>query len=410
MAKGELFAADEWRKHGWNVPACLAGMMLLAFHNYSIGVMIVPLEQEFGWSRAAITTAPALPSLAAIIMAPLVGMAIDRIGVRRIAVAGVPAFCLCLGLLAFAGPSIFSWWALYFLLGVASMFIFPTVWTTAINARFDRNRGKALAITLAGTGISAMVVPTLATALTASFGWRGAYIGLAVIGLVLVFPLVALLLARDEAEPALAAAKPKDERPLRSELLSPRFLKLAGAAFVFGIVGSTLTTNAVPILRAEGLTPMVAANIAGWIGLGSITGRILGGFLLDHFEARKVAAASMVLPAISVMVLLLGAPNLATLSFACFLLGLTAGAEYDACAYLAARHFGMRRFGALFGTIGGLLLAANGIAPPLSNAVFDAMHSYNPVLWALLPLTALTAVLFYAMGDYPQDIESTGPV
>lgn len=402
MTGGGLFAADEWRKHGQNVVPCLAGMMLLAFHNYSLGVVMPALEQEFGWSRAAITTGPALPSLAAILMAPMVGHAVDRIGARTIALAGVPAFAICLALLALAGPSIWSWWGLYFLLVAASMLIFPTVWTTAINARFDRNRGKALAITLAGTGISAMFVPTLATVLIADWGWRGAYLGLAAIGLVAVLPLVYFLLARDAAETAIRA---ETDKPLRSELLSPAFLKLAAASFVFGLVGSTLTTNAVPLLRAEGLTPMVAANIAGWIGLGSITGRVAGGFLLDHFEARKVAAGSMLLPIVSIGLLLAGQPNLATLSLACFMIGLTAGAEYDACAYLAARHFGMARFGALFGTIGGLLLAANGIAPPLSNAVFDATRSYNAVLWALLPLTALTALLFLSLGSYPQPRE-----
>ncbi len=404
MAGGEVFARDEWRQHGSIVPACAAGIMLVAAHNYALGAMIPALEAEFHWSRAAITLGHFFPSMAAIIMAPLVGMAIDRYGVRRIALAGVPAFCACIALLSQTGRSITSWWALYFLLGVASMFIFPTVWTAAINARFDRNRGKALAVTLAGTGITAMVMPTLATALIAQLGWRGAYVAIALICFVIVYPLVYFLFARDEARlrhdmPNHAAA----QKPLRSELLSKSFLLLAGAAFAFGLAGSALTTNAVPILLDGGLSPMAAANIAGWIGLGSICGRLAGGVLLDHFDGRHVAAWSMVMPAISIAILLGVDGSLFATSVACFLLGLTAGTEYDACAYLAARHFGIRRFGALFGAIGGLLLFANGIAPLLSNQVYDVTRSYDAVLWAILPILALTAVLFLALGPYPAD-------
>lgn len=411
MAGGELFARDEWRRHGATIPACLAGMMLVSVHNYSLGAMVLPLESEFGWTRAEITAGHFFPSMAAIVMAPLVGMAIDRVGARRIALAGVPAFCLCLALLSQAGPSIASWLALYFLLGVASMLIFPTVWTTAVNVRFDRNRGKALAVTLIGTGISATFVPTLTTLLIESQGWRGAYYTLALGSFVIVFPLVWSLFARDERGGAAQLSgqghQSAHTRPMLSELLSARFLKLAGAAFAFGLAGSALTTNAVPILRSEGLDPLAAAKVAGLIGMGSMTGRLLGGVLLDHMEARLVAAGSMVLPAVAIILLLHSQGATASASIACFLVGLTAGAEYDACAFLAAKHFGVRRFGALFGTIGGILLAANGMAPALSNQVYDMARSYDIVLWSILPLLAITALLFLVLGPYPPDPDPT---
>lgn len=400
-----IFARDEWRRHGATVPACLVGIMLVAVHNYTLGAMIHPLEQAFGWSRAAITAGPMLPSMAAVVMAPLVGMAIDRFGPRRIALAGVPLFCGSLALLSQAGPSIVSWLALYFLLGVASMLIFPTVWTAAINARFDRNRGLALAVTLAGTGISSAIMPSFATALVARYGWASAYVTIAALAFVVVYPVVLLLFSRDEAR-LETLTRQQRERPLLAEMLAPRYLKLAGAAFTFGIAGSALTTNAVPILLAEGFSAMAAAKLAGWVGLGSICGRIAGGVLLDRFDARHVAALSMAMPAASVGILLAGQPGPSLAGLACFLLGLAAGTEYDACAYLAARHFGMRRFGALFGSIGGILLFANGIAPMLANRVYDLTRSYDAVLWALLPLLALTAVLFLALGRSPEHIEA----
>jgi len=402
MASGEVLALGEWKRHGWNIPACLAGMMLVSVHNYALGAMVLPLEREFGWSRSEITAGHFFPSMAAIILAPLVGIAIDRLGARRIALAGVPAFCLCLAALSLAGPSITSWLVLYFVLGVASMLIFPTVWTTAVNVRFDRNRGKALAVTLVGTGVSATFVPTLTTVLIAEEGWRTAYQVLALGSFAIVFPLVWFLFARDEQRGA-GAGHAAHAKPMVAELMSARFLKLAGAAFAFGLAVSAVTTNAVPILRAEGLDPLAAAKIAGLIGMGSMIGRLLGGVMLDHLEARYVAAGSMLLPVAAIAILLGSQGDAASAGAACFLVGLSAGAEYDACAYLAARHFGVKRFGALFGTIGGILLAANGMAPALSNLVYDLSHSYDIVLWTMLPLLALTGVLFLAMGTYPAD-------
>jgi nitrate/nitrite transporter NarK len=114
---------------------------------------------------------------------------------------------------------------------------------------------------------------------------------------------------------------------------------------------------------------MSAAATAGVIGIGTITGRLAGGFLLDRFDGRYVAAMSVVAPMVTAAILLAtqGSQEGATVS--CLLLGLAAGAEYDACAYLTARYFGTGNFGALFGLIAGIILFTNGVAPALANHI-----------------------------------------
>jgi hypothetical protein len=106
-------------------------------------------------------------------------------------------------------------------------------------------------------------------------------------------------------------------------------------------------------------------------------------------------------PVVTVILLLAFPGQSWAAGLACFVLGLSIGTEVDACAYLAARHFGMRSFGALFGTINGLLLFGTGFAPLASNHVYDVVKSYDPVLWSLIPLCLLTAALFLALGRYP---------
>ncbi|MCX7864361.1 MAG: hypothetical protein N2423_04890, partial [Novosphingobium sp.] len=123
-------------------------------------------------------------------------------------------------------------------------------------------------------------------------------------------------------------------------------------------------------------------------------------FLLDRLDGNKVAAASVLLPIVPTTILLVTDQSQGWSAIACLVMGLSVGAELDCCAYLAARHFGTRNFGTLFGLINGMLLFGAGLAPLSANAVFDATRSYDLVLYALVPLFLMTAVLFLALGNY----------
>lgn len=397
---------SEWRRHGWIILPCLAGNLLGAVHSYALGPMIGPLEHEFGWRRAEITSGLLIISIIAMFVAPIVGIAMDRLGVRKIAIPGVLFYCGALALLGIANDSVLIWWLLWGLLGLANMFIAPMVWAAAINGRFDKHRGMALAFAMCGYSLAAVFVPYLTTVLIDWLGWRASFLALAVISCLLVLPLV-LALLHNIPEPKHSQAGEAESRAARSaevraQLRSPRFLKLAGAVVVFTIALCSLTTNGVPVLIGEGFDRTTAAAIAGFTGLGSITGRLAGGFLLDRFDAKTVAAISVAVPIAAVMLLLQTQGSQVAAAAAFFVVGLSGGTELDACAYLAARHFGMRNFGALFGMIAGLILFANGVAPAGANHIYDITGSYDLALWIVAGLFALSAVLFLSLGPYPE--------
>lgn len=406
---------QEWRQHWRIIIPCFLGVMLISTHGYALSVMILPLEQEFGWPRAQISAGYMIISIVALFGAPLVGNLVDKVGPRKIGLSGILLYCAMLASLSLATPNILSWWGLWSALAIGALTIMPAVWVAILNGYFFKSRGLAMAIALSGTGMGAALWPMITHALVDEFGWRMAYVGLGLIGASICLPVTWFLFREADAKPKPASNKntapAKQTRAgptAKQQVHSLRFYKLAGAAVIFAFANGTLTQNMVPVLVSEGLTPAKAAAIAGLLGIGSITGRIVGGFLLDRFNGNIVAAVSVLLPILTVALLMGAEGSQIWAGAACLILGLSVGAELDCCAYLAGRHFGTRNFGTLFGSINGLLLFGTGIAPIAANYVFDTMHSYDLVLIALIPIFVLTAILFATLGDYRNLDQETG--
>jgi MFS family permease len=386
--------------------------MLISSHGYSLGVMILPLEQEFGWPRAQISAGLLFISVLALLAGPVLGTLVDRYGARRIGLGGILFYCASLSALSLANSSILSWWGLWLVLALGALTIMPMVWISILNGYFFKSRGLALAIALSGTGLGAALWPMITNALVEAHGWRMAYVGLGMIGAAACFPIAWLLFRehpsrRRELRAGSSSGLPA-KPPARRQLASARFLKLAAAALIFAVANGTVTQNLVPILIGEGLSPAKAAATAGLLGIGSITGRVVGGFLLDRFNGNVVAAVSVLLPIITIGILLGMEQSQLWAGLACLVLGFSIGAEVDCCAYLAGRHFGTGNFGTLFGTINGLLLFGTGLAPVLGNLVYDATGSYDEVMIASIPAFLATAILFLAMGSYRNLDPETG--
>lgn len=401
-------AGAEWSRNWPVVLACTAGVALSTSHIYSLGVLIAPLEAEFGWSRAQISGGLSIGSVLALLCSPFVGLLIDRMGPRRIALSGATLFCATVAMLSVAGPSIWSWFAIWTLLAFAINGIAPTTWTAAISGLFARSRGLALSVTLCGTGLGASLTPLVTNYLNAHYGWRIAYLGLAGFWAAIVLPLLFFYFTsvKDRQRTNVSNLPSAHAGVLtgltaREGFRSPRFIKLAIAAPTIALVAVSFTVNLVPILATLSFSRATAVEIASIVGVASIIGRLSGGYLLDRINGNIVAAVSVLLPIIS-CVLLLSMPGVAGAAMvATVLLGLSLGVELDAVAYLATRHLGLRSFGVLFGTIGGLLSLSSGFGPFLVSYAFDVTRSYELVLWAYMPLCILSAILFLSLGRYP---------
>ena len=404
-------SAAEWRGNWTLVLAALGGMMLSALATGSIGVMMEPLEQEFGWSRTQIASGPALVSLVAMALATGVGLGIDRIGARKVGIAAAVLMCGAIALMSTTSGAVWHWLALWSLVGLAAAAM-PTVWLVPISGTFTASRGLALAVALSGTGLTNALVPVITHSLVESHGWRIAYLGIAALWAACILPLVILFFrgrapARN-AGPFPAAAAELPGYTAREGFRSRTFWKLALAAFLGTVAGVALVINLFPVLVSTGIDKGQAAQIAGLMGIATISGRLLGGWLMDRISAAVIAALAALLAAALPAALLLapGSATAATLGIALY--GLVGGAKIPAIAYLTSRHLGARAFGTLYGAINSGIALSVAIGPLAANAVYDATKSYDLVMWAAVPGLVVAAVLYLSLGCYP-DFEDKHP-
>lgn len=402
-------AAAEWREHWPVVLSSVFGIGLLTLYVYSTGVMIEPLEKEFGWTRAQISSGPTIVAAIGCIAAPFIGMAIDRFGARRIAIPGVICLCGALALLSQANASIWSWWALWFVVALAHPLIKPTVWVAAVSSVFSSGRGAALAVALCGTSLASTSTPILTTFFVDRLGWRLAYVGLSAIWLSITLPVVlfGFFSAKDKrrlvgaTEASIATQAALSGMDARPALRSVTFAKLAFATAAISMCSIAMTVNLVPIFSGAGIERTTAAAVAGVAGISGVVGKLLGGVLIDRFNASRVVGIACALPAISGLLLILLPGSIPAGGVAVALLGFALGIEIDGVGYLTSRHFGLRNFGLIYGVIAGLIALASGIGPVLANHAYDVTGSYLPMLWSVVPLALSAAFLFAVLGPYP---------
>ncbi len=400
-------AAAEWRGY-WFLPAIAAlGYATSVIHVYAIGPFIEPLQTEFGWSRAQISFGLTISSFISAVFCIPLGMLVDRIGPRRIGLLGVLLMTGAFALLGTATGSKTNWAVLWTLLAFATVGVQATVWTSAVNSRFEKSRGLALAITLSGASLSAALFPVLATWLIGNYGWRIGFSGLSGLWIAVVFPFLLLFFrgAQDQRTTTIAdraaAAKLHSGLTVAEGLRSPALYKLLLAAGLFSFTAVGTLVHFVPILTGAGTTRLEAAGIAGLIGLFSIIGRLGTGFLLDRFRAQHIGAIAFMLPVIGLSLLVLDAGNPAVQALAAATIGLTLGAEVDVVAYLAAKYFGLKNFGALYGAMVMALSLGTSFGPLTGGAIFDQFGNYVPFLMLNAVLMTLSAIALLSLGAPP---------
>jgi predicted MFS family arabinose efflux permease len=247
----------------------------------------------------------------------------------------------------------------------------------------------------------------VATWLIGEYGWRTAFHALGGVWLCLVLPVMLFGFRGAHDRQPMASATPADTVrqlagvSLAEGMRSTALYKLIFAAGFFSFTAIGVVVHFVPILKDAGAEPLAAAGVAGLVGIFSIVGRLGTGFLLDRFPGHLVGGVAFLIPIAAAALLLLDGANPLSQSLAAAIFGLTLGAEVDVIAYLAARYFGLKNFGALYGAMVMALSLGVAFGPLGAGAAYDYFGSYDEFLVLTAILMGVSAVALFSLASTP---------
>src|SRR5688500_12112515 len=241
------------------------------------GVLIKPLEAEFGWDRASISLAVMVSLFAYGLGGPLGGGLIDRFGPRRVMVGGLALVTLGLGPLLLLSQL----WQLHLLWGIVTGLgtgaVATVLGATVANRWFHAHRGTMIGVFGAASSAGQLIFLPSLMSITSSSGWRSAIGVMTVAIVVLIIPVLVFMRNRpqdvnqrplgDDGS-AVMSAQNSDTRttPMRDAVRTRDFWLLAGSFFICGYTSNGLVgTHLIPHAIEHGFTEVAAAGAVGLI-------------------------------------------------------------------------------------------------------------------------------------------------
>jgi predicted MFS family arabinose efflux permease len=410
MAQPELDARIEWREHWQLVLAASVGFSFMSFMTAAAGVFMLPLGEEFGWSRTQLSLGIGMSSMMAILLSPFFGVLIDRWGTRRMALCGIVLTALAVAAFSLANGSFVQWIMLWLAWGLCSLFIQSTVWSTAVAGVFTKARGLALGLTMAGTALAQVIAPPLSNGLIESFGWRGAFIWLG-FGWGSVAFILSLLFLFDSHDIFLRQARPAGGQTIeklelagldvRAAFRNSALWRIALSTFLILSVTIAVVVHQFPILMEAGASRERAAWLVSLSGVAGICGKLVTGTLLDRFHARWIGGITLASTAIAYPLMMQGVGASGLIVVGLMISGYAAGTKIQLCGYLTARYAGIRNYGAIFGLMTSIIALSSAVGPLLAGIVHDRFGSYTPLLMGGVVLSLVSAALVFSLGRYP---------
>jgi MFS family permease len=283
------------------------------------GVLIVPLQQEFGWSRATISIGVSIGLVLFGLTAPFSAALMERFGIRRVMLIALATVAAGASLTTLMNAP----WQLYLLWGVvvggATGAVSVPLAATVANRWFESRRGFVTGILTASNASGQMIFLPLLAWLATSYGWRYAALAVAFVAMVVVFPLVAIFVRdRPQAiglqpygatEPVPVPARSKRPfRPAVDGLLigvrSRTFWLLSTTFFICGLSTNGLVgTHLIPAAIDHHMTAVAGASLLALMGLFDVVGTTLSGWLTDRLDPRKLLAWYYALRGLAVIAL-----------------------------------------------------------------------------------------------------------
>jgi MFS family permease len=390
--------------YGWFVVgACFATTFALGEAMWTFGIFFKPLEHEFGWSRAVVSSAYTVFLIGYAVSAIITGRLADRYSPRPILfvsalLAGIGT-SLCSQVQSINQLRIFL-----FIAGVGAGATF-SVPTSVVQRWFYRrsNAGLALGIVVAGVGIGCLAFAPLINYLILSYAWRNTYL----IAGILYFLTIAVSSLVVKPSPVKPKTTSVDQGALQSTMsmpwwtttkavTTPSFIGVAFVTVSTILAFQVLMVHLVPHATDTGISPTVSALALGVLGGISVPGRIMSGFIADRINWQTTLALSCFGTALSFLWLLFLKEAWMLYFFVCFY-GLCHGVRVPAMVGILGEFFGVHSLGELTGIVLAMGAIIGAFAPYVVGFIFDAVGSYSVAFIIVIAFLLASGIVAYSM-------------
>jgi MFS family permease len=380
------------------------------------GVLILPLQQEFGWSTADISIALAVRLLLFGLMGPFSAALMNRFGVRRIALSALTLIAGGL-LLSLAMTRVWQLVLLWgFVVGFGTGLTALVLGATVATRWFAARRGLVIGLLTASSATGQLVFLPLMATLTEALGWRTA---LALVSSLLAVGAAAVALLMRErpsdlglpafGETAVTLPAPGAPNVARAALDALRdaartrvFWVLFATFFICGAsTNGLIQTHFIPLCADFGLPAVGAASVLAMMGAFDFVGTVGSGWLSDRYDNRRLLFWYYGLRGLSLLYLPFTDFSIYGLSLFAMFYGLDWIATVPPTVKLTAARFGRERANLVFGWIFAghqLGAAAAAFGAGLSRAVLE---TYLPAFFAAGALCLVASALVLTIGLRP---------
>jgi MFS family permease len=371
----------------------------------TIGLLVTPWENEFGWGRAAVSVTASLGFVVYGVAQVISGRWADRIGPRVIFAASIAL----LGVGTAAVSTIVTLWQAYVIFGILMMFAIggassPTS-AVAVARWFTARRGLALGVVAAGSAAGQFVLVPVMAALIGRLGWRSAFLWLGAAILVIALPTI-LFLLRDDPDARTtknAGEGLRSEPPMTLAEITRHssFWYLALSFFVCGVTTSGLIdTHFIPYALDHHVAAVTAATAFGLLSLVNMIFTTLSGAVSDRLGYTRLLGWIYAGRAVTLVYLLFAEDPTSLFIFA-VAFGIVDFSTVAPTTALSTVIFGRRSAGAVFGLVAFSHQIGSAVGSYSGGLLHDLTGSYASFILAGAALSGAAAFMSWAISESP---------